>query len=125
MTSPITGKPKALNQNGPKKDKPKVMFSSPTLHHLESFYTNAHWLCLPLCLQEGDRAHTSFSCGRACVCRRSCGVCASCPLRYLQNSEPGFKAWHLTGCPLQRNDVCLSNQFSKVRVVRSLFRIPL
>lgn len=32
MTSPITGRPKALNQNGPKKDIPKVGFSSSTLH---------------------------------------------------------------------------------------------
>lgn len=38
---------------------------------------------VPLCLMEAVRAHTSSSCGRVYACRRSCGVCASCPLRYL------------------------------------------
>lgn len=39
MTSPNIDKSKALNQNGPKTDLPKVMFSSPTLPHIQPSFT--------------------------------------------------------------------------------------
>lgn len=39
MTSPNIGRSKYLNQNGPKKNLPKVSFSSPTLHRKIGNYT--------------------------------------------------------------------------------------
>lgn len=38
MTSPNIGRPKALYQNGPNTDLPKVWFSSPTPHHFMLSY---------------------------------------------------------------------------------------
>lgn len=49
MTSPITGKPKIFEPKRPKKDIPKVRFSSPTLRHLPSFKqltTGFTYLCI-------------------------------------------------------------------------------
>lgn len=100
-----------------KKDIPKVELSSPTLHLKHQLSWGQDLILLPLCLQEGDRAHTSSSCGRACVYRRSCGVYASCPWRYLRQGK-SFKSELDHRTPYlsftKSTFLCLSNQFSKV-----------
>lgn len=51
MTSPAIDKSKALNQNGPKKDLPKVKFSSPTLHQIKPILSRQPLFIFYLCVR--------------------------------------------------------------------------